>query len=268
MSTSGGPTSTTTQGISPQLAPYLDQFGQMASTYANTPYQQYQGTQVAPLSGLQNQALGGFSSLMGQAAPGMSAASSYLTNLLSSNPANDPNVANMMAASNRQTTNAYNDATQGITQRYNTTGNFGGIRNQIAQDRSNTDLATGLAQGNAGIMDQALQAGLNRQANAVSGVGSLLGSATSALGGAMNAGSVPQQYGQNLATAQQTNFQNQFNYPSQVLGNLSSYVGSMMGAAPHTTTTQGPAPDPMSQGLGLALLGSRMGSSGTSKTGG
>ncbi len=267
MSTSSGPQTSTTSGIDPSIAPYISQFGQMASNYAQTPYQQYPGVQVAPTSPLQNQALSGYSGLMGQAAPGLGAASSYLTNLLSSNPASDPNTANMIAAANRSATNSYADATQGITGRFNTTGNAGGVRQNMAQDRANTDLATGLAQGDAGIQDQALQAGLNRQANAVSGVGGLLGSATSALGSALNAGGVPQQYGQNLANAQQQNFQNYVNYQPQQIGNIASWLSGLTGATPHTSVTTNPAPDPLSQGLGIALLGSRMGSSGTSKGG-
>lgn len=266
MSGSSGPTTTQTSGIDPSLSPYLSQFGSMVSNYANTPYQQYQGTQVAPLAPIQSQAISGLQGLMGAATPALGTASSYLTNLLSTNPQTDPNTQAMMAAADRQTTNAYNDATQGITGRFNTTGNFGGVRDTMAQDRANTDLATGLANGDAAIQDQAYQAALGRQMAAIPELGGLLGSATSGLTSALGAGGVQQQYGQNLATAQQGNFQNYVNYPSTQIGNISGWLGSLLGATPHTTTTQGPAPDPLSQGLGLALVGSRLGgSSGSNK---
>ena len=266
MGSSSGPTSTTTQGIDPSLSAFMGPIGQLASNYINTPYQQYPGMQVAPLSPTQNQAIGGISGLMGGNGS-TNAANQYLTNTLSVNPASDPNVQAMIDAAKRQTTLAYDDATQGITSRYNQTGNFGGVRNQMAQDRANTDLATGLANGTAGIMDQAYEAAANRQAAAVPMAGSLYSTLMGGLNTGLNAGGLEQQYGQNLLNAQQGNFNNYVNYLPQQLGNIGNLIGAFTGATPRTTTTQGPPPDPFSQGLGVALLGSRLGSSGGSKAG-
>lgn len=263
MSTSSGPTTTQTSGISPQLAPFLSQLGGMATNYANTPYQQYQGMQVAPLSPLQNQATQNYGSLIG-GTPGTQAADQMLQQTLSGQGGN-PFTQQVIDAANRQATLAYGDATAGVTQRFNSPGSFGGARNQIAQDRANTDLATGLANADGGLLSNAYEGERNRQMQAVNGATSLYGTQLGAQGQGLAAGQVQQTYGQNLANAQQGNFNNYVNYPVSQLQNLAGLLTGMRGATPTSSTTQGPAPDPLMQGLGLTLLGSKMGS-GSSKS--
>jgi hypothetical protein len=48
-------------------------------------------------------------------------------------------------------------------------------------------------------------------------------------------------------------------YPEHQLGVMGNVVGSLLGRAGGTTTTQGPGADPLGQGMGYLMLANLMG---------
>jgi hypothetical protein len=179
----------------------------------------------------------------------------------------NPYTQDVVNRTTRGVTDAYNQAVGQTSGRFNSAGNWGSARQGMRDELNQRALATGLTDGIGTLNSNAFN---TMQANQLQGIGTLnssLGAQTGALNSALNAGSVPQQNLQSVYNTAYNDFVDQRNYPWQQLQNFGGLLASAQGSAPRTTTSS-QGYDPVSQGLGVAQLGSAMkgGSNGSSST--
>jgi hypothetical protein len=247
-------TTSQTSGLS-GAQPYLDQYANLVTNAVDRPPPQYMGPRVANLTPLQNQAIGGYSDILGQL-PGMaSPAIGMLNNTIAGNGGN-PFTSQVVGAMQKPVIDAYNAATAGTTGRFNTPGNFGSDRMQMAQGRNDYNLSRGLADATGQLYSNAYEAERGRQMQAPGILGGLLGTGSQFLNNATTAGDLPRQVQQRSMDALYGDFQNVANWPTTQLQTAANAIGPLFGALPRTTTTTGPQGDPVQQGLGLLALGS------------
>ncbi len=242
------------------MAGILSGFGNAASQAMQMPYQQFTGPRVAELSGLQRQSMGGFGSLLGD--PNWSTAASTYGSLAKDGGGADWSAAK--AAVTSDVTDAYNRATNGTRSSYNTPGNFGSARSNLAQDRNDTKLARGLSQGLGSIDAQANEAAQNRRLQAASGIGGLGTTYGNLLGSAAQIGNMQRGFDQQVIDANYGDWTRANDYPWEQLSRGADIFARLQGAAPRSTTTSGPGADPVAQGLGYYALANSIGGSGSS----
>lgn len=294
----GGGQTTTSTNQPPQQV--LDAYGSLinrGTQVANTPYQAYQGQQVADLTPMQNQAFGNINAAQGQAQPYIDQASGLANQSAQSTWQNIPqyNNANLQQYQNPYTQNVINSTMANINQNNaiqqqqllghaisSGASPFGGDRAGVAASElaRQQNLASG--QTIAGLENQGFQnaqsefntqqqtqlagqnADANRQAQAASIQGGLgLASQGAALQGAtaqLQGGTLQQQQQQAGLNAAYNQWQQQQAYPYQQtgwLGNLVEGLGSNSGGQSSTTT---PGASSASQAAGLGMLGLGAGS--------
>lgn len=290
MSGGGGGTNTTTEQVSfpSQLEPYIQPFMSAAQNLYSQPYQPYTGQQVAPLTDLQNQAIGMTQNIANSSNAQLGTAQSALQNLINggsqiqpgTNPllgVNNPYLQNAVGQAQQDVVNSYQNATAPDTDAaFARAGAFGGSawQNAVTQNQHqlNEDLgnvATNMQMQDYGNQEQLQENNVNRQmqaqgqntANLLSAIGATpaLSQAGYQNASALNAvGTQQQQQNQNELNSAYQDFLTQQQYPYQQLGILQGALGTLLGAGGHdvTQTSSNPnATNPVAQGLGLGLGG-------------
>lgn len=294
MGSKGGSNQTsTTQSSSsppPQVMADYQALVNRAANNANTPYQQYPGELVAPLSNQTAAGLGNVNSASGAAQPFYNAAAAGT--IAAANPISptqfsgqqvgqymSPYTQNVVDATQNQFNNQNQQAAQFLNSQNISSGAFGGDRAGVSQGILANQQQTAQSPVIAGLYNQdynqALQefntqqgVGLqsqafNRQntgqmANQLAGIGTQ--DQSSALQGAMaqiQAGEIPQQEQQAVDTALYNQYQQQQQYPFQTtgwLGNLVEGTGSLSGGT-STSQTSTPVGNSGSSALGAGLSG-------------
>lgn len=262
---SQGPPSTSTTSVPSWLSDYGQGLLSAGAQAAQLPYVPYTGQRVAPLSNLQQQALGGFSGLGQAAIPYLGQAGNTLSADMSGSM--DPYTQQVIDRMQRGVTDQYNNAVGQTSGRFNSAGNWGSARQGIADELNQRALATGLGDAEATALSGAYENSQNRALQSVGALGGLINTGVGALSTGLTAGAIPQQYNQNLDTSLYNDFLEQRQYPWTQLQNAASLLGIGRSGA-GSTTTQVQGYDPLSQGLGLYQLGSQKGGSGGSSKGG
>lgn len=213
------------------------------------------GPRVADLSPLQNQAQGGYADLLNS--PGWGQAGQTLSDLSSGsmNPYTDQVVNRVQ----RPVIDAYNQATAGNTARFNSAGNWGSARQELAQGRAERNLAQGLGDATGQLYSNAYENSQQRRLGAVGAAGGLASNYSGLLGSATQAGDIPRQQQQSVIDALYGDFNRVAGWPEHQLGLLSQGVGALSGVAPRDTTTVGPGADRVSQGVGMLALSNAIG---------
>lgn len=253
-----GPPSTTSTSVPDWLSQYAQGILSGGAQAAQMPYVPYTQQRVADLSPLQQQSLQGFSALGGAAVPYLGQAADTLSGFLSGNQ--NPFQQQVIDRMTRGVTDQYNNAVGQTTGRFNTAGNMGSARNAIADELNQRALATGLGDAEGSVLSSGYENAANRAMSATGALGGLLGAGAGALSTGLQAGAVPQQNQQQLLSSLYGDFLEQRQYPWTQLQNAAGLLtGARGGAGSTTTAVQGF--DPVSQGLGLAQLGSQKGGS-------
>lgn len=255
---SGAATSSQTSGIPSEFSPYISQYAGLVQNAVDRPPPQYMGPRVAPLSPVQNQAIGGYSDILSQL-PGMAAPSIGMLQSTIAGQGGNPFTSQVVDAMQRPVIQAYNEATSGTTGRFNTPGNFGSERMQMAQDRNQYNLSKGLSDATGQLYANAYEAERARQMQAPGVLGGLLGTGSSFLNNAATIGDLPRQVQQQAMTTLYNDFLNTYNWPATQLQTAAGAIGPLFGALPRTTTTTGSPPDPVQQGIGLLYLANLFG---------
>jgi hypothetical protein len=266
----GGKSQTSTQSVSipPEVLARYNSVNAQAQTAAATPFSQYGGEFVAPITATQQAGVSGTNAAANQAQPYYNAATSLTAGA-------DQNVGPLTQGQigyyqNPYTQAVVNPTVQALQQQQGQqlsqqqaqaiqSGAFGGDRSNLAraqlQGQQNLALgqaiaplyqqgytqAANLAAGQQGVV----ASDLARQMQAAQQIANLgTGAQSSALQGAqaqLSAGAVPQQTQQAQDTALYQQFQQQQGYPFQVaqfLANIAEGTGALSGS---TTTTTSPA---------------------------
>jgi hypothetical protein len=296
MGQKGGTSSTTNQSSSssppPQVMAEYQGLVNRATDQSNTPYQQYSGEEVAPLSGQTTAGLSGVNSAAGAAQPYMNAAAG--ATMAAATPVQptafsagqvgqymNPYNQSVVDATQNQFNNQNQQSAQFLNSQNISSGAFGGDRAGISQAVLANQQQTAQAPVIAGLYNQnynqALsefntQQGVGEQAQAFNDqqLGQMgnqmanIGTAAQSAGlqGSMaqiQAGMIPQQEQQSIDTALYNQYQQQQSYPFQTtgwLGNIIEGTGSLSGGTSQgTSTTTSQQGSPISSGIGTALSG-------------
>lgn len=259
---SGGAQTTQTSGLDPTMQGILSGLATTGAQVAQQPYNPYQGPMVANLSPLQQQASQGYGDLLNNPAWGQ-AQNTYSQ---AQNKDMNPFMDQIGGRVTSQVTDAYNRATAGNRATFNSSGNFGSARNNIAQDGTDKNLATGLADGLGSLYGSEWTNTQNRALQGAQGAQGLASGYGQALGSAMQAGNTQRGYEQQVIDANRGSFNDANNYQMNQLKDFAGLFGQLQGGAPRTTTTTGPGSDPFMQALGAYTIASG-GSSGSGKGG-
>jgi hypothetical protein len=176
----GGGSTTTTQELPSWAQPYAQQLLERGAALSNTTTPQYTGQTVADLNGTQTGAISGLTSAAGNQTGTSNAAMAYYNSLLGNpngysisnpytgnvtastaadsyaNPSNNPYLAQTVAASNKQITDAYQNGTAASTlAQFRNAGAFGGTAQQQATTANENSLANTLSNNTAGMYNSA-----------------------------------------------------------------------------------------------------------------
>jgi hypothetical protein len=292
MGQKGSQTTTSQSSSSPPPQVMADYQGLVnrATNAANTPYQQYPGELVAPLSTQTQQGLGQVAQYAGAAQPFYNAAAG--ATMAAATPVSptqfspgqvgqymNPYTQSVIDATQAQFNNQNQQAGQFLNSQNISSGAFGGDRAGVSQAILANQQQTAQAPVIAGLYNQnynqalsefntqqgvGLQAQafnnqqLGQMANQLSGIGTA--SQAAGLQGAqanLQAGIIPQQEQQQIDTSLYNQYLQQQAYPFQTtgwLGNIVEGTGSLSGGTGQSSTTT-PVGSPISQGLGMAQSG-------------
>lgn len=257
---SGGGTQTTNSGIPAQYQPYLDGILNAGSQIANTPYQAYNGPQVAPLNNVQSGAIGGIQNMM-YGTPGTQAAQNFNTNMINGGGFN-PYTSQAAQAANDQVTQAYNAATQNTRSQMINAGIDGSSSQGQQQGVNDRNFSQGLAQATMPLYLQQYNTQIGQQQQAANNAFNYQNSGIQALMQGLQAGGVAQGTQQNQLSSLYNNFQQARQYPQNQLSNYVGMIGSLLGGQ-RQQTTQLPSANTAATGLGgAALLGAGLNSYG------
>lgn len=250
----GSATTSQTSGLDPAWSGILQGLGTSAAQVAQQPYNPYQGPMVANQSPLQTQAAQGFQGLMANPAFGQAQNTYSQAQDRSMNPFMDQIGGRVTT----QVTDAYNRATNGTRSNYNSPGNFGSARQNLAQDRNDVNLSTGLADGLGSLYGGEWTNMQNRALQGAQGTQGLASTYANILGSGMQAGNTGRNYEQQVIDANRQSFDQANNYGRDQLNWLTGLFGNLSGSAPRTSTTTGPGASQVGQGLAGAMLASNM----------
>ena len=176
----GGGSTTTTQELPSWAQPYAEQLLQRGAALSNQTVPQYTGQTVAGLNGTQTGAISGLTGAASNQASTSNAAMDYyksltgnpngfsITNPYTGNvsastaadayadPSNNPYLAQTVAASNQQITDAYQNGTAADTlAQFRNAGAFGGSAQQQTTSQNEKNLATALSNNTSGMYNAA-----------------------------------------------------------------------------------------------------------------
>lgn len=279
-------TQTSTSSPPPQVMADYSALINRATANANTPYQAYQGEQVAPLTPQTMQGLEGVNQYANAAQPWIQEAGQQtLDNSQAVTPTawsgsqvqqyENPYTQDVVNATQNQFNNQNQQQAQFLNSNNISSGAFGGNRAGISQailanqqQMAQAPIITGLNQANYNQATQefnnqqqtGLQTGLASEQLGQAGAAQLgqLGTTSQQAGlqGATaqtQAGTIPQAQQQAIDTAIMNQYMTGQAYPFQTtgwLGNIIEGIGSQSGG---TSTTTAPGPSSTSQGVGAAV---------------
>lgn len=261
---SDGATSTTFQGPPQYIQDYGRDFLGRASQVAQQPYEGYNLPRVSGLSPTQQGAIGNLGGL-GNGTPYTDAAGGMLTQTLQGggmNPYQDGVVDRTVNAATR----AYQQNVGNVMDRFNTAGNWGGSAQQQSLGQANGEYQRNLMDGIAPIYQSGYENERARQMQAAGLASGLLGSMGGANMNALQAGGIEQGNNQSVLDSMYGDWNDWRNYPQQQLGIFGNALSQAMGAGGQQSTTQGPGPDRISQGIGTLALGRMLSGSGSAST--
>jgi hypothetical protein len=275
-------TGSNTPNVPSWMLPYLQQNASTASSLASQPYQPYTGTQVQPLSAMQNQA-GTMSQNLannGAAVSGMNAANAVQTNVANQgmNGLSQQTMANYMNPYTSSVINATNLKAQQQEQlqqnqlqaQEGATGAFGGSRASLAQGQLQSNFAQNMMANNATMNQNNFtnaenmgMQGLGQANTAAQGMmQSTAGAQTAQLqniGALQTAGGLQQTTGQNQLNAQYQDYLTAQAYPYQQLQNSQNILNPIASLTTGTNATgfteQTGSPSLAQQITGGATLG-------------
>lgn len=251
------PDTTSYSGPPQWLQQMWQQYLPGAFSIANRPYQSYQGPQVAGMSDITQQSLGGYSNLLGND-PGAQASDSFLTNLIGggTNPYIDKMASNISDEANK----TFNSNLGNINSIFSNPNSFGEARHGLAVGDAITDFGKGLGSSLTGLRYGAFNDDLNRRMSATGMRQNLVNSRLGNYATGAQLGDIPRQIQQQYYNQGQQNFDRWWNYPQQQAQFLGGQLGLGGQGAGTYSTTQQPNPNPWSQALGGGmLLGSGLG---------
>ena len=293
MGSKGSQTTSSQSSSSPPPQVLADYQGLVnrATNTANTPYTQYPGELVAPLSQQTQQGLGQIGQYANAAQPfyqgaagaTMAAATPISPTQFSAGQVNQyqsPYTQDVVNATQNQFNNQNQQASQFLNSSNISSGAFGGDRAGVSQAILANQQQTAQAPVIAGLYNQSYnqalsefntQQGVGLQAQAFNNqqLGQMgnqlanIGTASQQAGlqGAqaqLQAGMIPQQEQQQIDTSLYNQYLQQQAYPFQTtgwLGNIVEGTGSLSGGIGQSSTTTPAQGNPLSQGLGLAQSG-------------
>ena len=249
------PEQTTTSGPPQWYQQMLQNFYPGAFNIANRPYQPYQGPQVAGMSSITENALGGYNSAMhGNPATwgGM--------NLLGGIIGGDPNkyLDQMAGTIKADAGKAFDSQISQLNGQFSNPNSFGGSRHALGANDITESASRGLGHALGSLQYGAFDNERNRQMQAANQAQQMNNSQLSNLAMGAQLGNIPREIQQQMFSQGERNFNEWRNYPQQQASWLAGLFG--MGSPGSVSTTQTPEPNRWSQALGgLGLFGSGMG---------
>lgn len=232
--------------------PIQDYLGSAGSA-ANLPYEQYQGPQVAPFTGMQEDAFRGIGNTM-HGSQGLDNAQGFTANLLGGAPGSNPYLNGIIQNGTRGATDAYNNAVANTTRSFNLAGAFGSSAHQNEEQRNRESLARGLGEVEMGTRYNDFNNSIGRQMQAVPMALQLAQGQQGLYEGGLRAGNLQQQYGQSLIDSMYRDWQGAQDYPWTMLDRYGGALRNITGAAGQNTTMDA-GNNPWSNALGAGLLG-------------
>lgn len=242
-------TSTQISGPAPNFVPYYDSLLQGVFNYANQPYQQYQGPRVPGMSDIQYQALSGIQNQMGNN-PILGQASSLYSGMMGPGGGN-PFMQQMIGDVTNQATQAYQNATGAINNRFTNPNSFGNSRHAMMQDSANEAFARGLGGALGQLQYNAYGDGLDRQMRAAQGAQGLQQQQFSQLLQGLQAGNVPRMIQQQQFDTGYQDWQQAQQHPMRMIELISNILS---GTRSNQTVTSQPGQNQLSQILGGTAL--------------
>lgn len=260
MGCGGGSTSSTTvQQIPPEVLEQYKNLISKANVQSEKPYEQYSGDLIAGTTGYQDQAYQNLANLQGRGQAYYNSAAGYAD--AGASPVTGEQIQGYMSPYQQQVINATmanmqeNNAQQAnqLTGNAIASGAFGGDRAGVAQAELARQQSLANNQTLADLYNsgysQALSAAQQDKQNALTAGGQYqnLGTSASQTGlseadALLNAGNQQQQQAQNILNTQYEQWQNQQQYPYEMLtwlSQLSTGLGSNMGGSSTTTSDSG-----------------------------
>lgn len=229
----GGGSSSTARTVPDELKGAASSYSQLVTNLANTPYQAYTGTGVAPLNDYQNQALSLIQDRATNGSDIMNTANSTLTGLLGDNT--NPYLDQQVASAQKSVTDAYNNVQRPQqTSAMVNSGSFGNSGLQQAQQYQDSQLQQNLGNIASTMYGNAYN---TNQANKLSALGMAQSYGNQAYTDAsqlLNAGTTAYNQAQDTADFNYQQYQNQQNYPLQQISAIGGGLNNMSGS----TTTQ------------------------------
>jgi hypothetical protein len=234
----------------------LQNFYGGAFNTANRPYQQYQGPQVAGMSSITENALGGYGSAM-YGNPATWGGMQMLGGMIGG----DPNqYLGQMADTIKADAGKEFDSHLGqLNDIFSNPNSFGSDRHALGAGQLTESYGRGLGQALGQLQYGAFDNERNRQMQAAGLAQQMNNSQLSNLAQGAQLGMIPREIQQQMFNQGQQNWNNWWNYPTEQTNNLANWLGVGRGAG-QTTTTSAPNSNGWSQALGgLGLLGSSLG---------
>lgn len=253
MSDGGGPTTTQFSGPPQFIQDYGRDFLGRASQVAQQPWEQYGLPRVADMSPTQQGAIGNLGGL-GNGTGYTDAAGGMLEETLRGGGMNGYQSGVVDRVTNDVNRQYFQNA-GGIMDRFNTAGNFGGSAHMQSLGNLNEGYARGLGDAIAPIYQSGYENERNRQMQAVSGAQGLLGSMGNANMNALQAGGIEQGNYQDILDSMRGDWTEWRDWDQRGLGIFGNALSQAMGAGGTQSTTSGPGPDRISQGIGTLALG-------------
>ena len=268
-------TNATSTAPNPQAAAAYSQLLQQAQGVASTPYQAYQGELTAPVNSQQQQGISGINANANFAQPAVNQAIGIAGNAAQPltqqqiQQYQNPYTQDVVNATQAQFNNQNAQQQASLTGNAISQGALGGNRVGVAQGTLAGQQQLAQAPVIAGLYSQSYNQGLSTaenqfQQNPLSAAGSLAnfgisgqGAALSGAGAQLGAGTLEQQTQQAADTANYGQYTQAQAYPFQTtqwLAGVDTGVGSQLGGTSSGQTTA-PAPNPLTQWLGLGTAG-------------
>lgn len=262
----GNTTSTVKNEPAEAVKPYLDPFMRQASALSATPYQGYQGQQIAGLDANQtmgnalttNQALNGFQ--------GQQDAGDFYQNLMSgqfANPESNPYLKANADYAMQGMADAYSNGTQAQTNsNFARNGAFGGSAWNAANDTNSRTFADSLGNAANQFYGQNYNNNMQNMMTGLSMAPTMQNMGYADATKLTQVGDANRQYQQDILNQGMSNYNDYMNAPYRSLDVMGNAIRATMGAGSSQTTSQsgGYKPSPFANAAGGAASGYALGS--------
>jgi hypothetical protein len=224
---------------------------------ANRPYQPYQGPQVAGMSSITENALGGYNSAM-YGNPATWGGMGLLGNIIGGDP--NKYLPQMAEIVKNDASKAFDSQIGQLNNQFSNPNSFGGARHGLGAGEITESATRGLGSALGALQYGAFDNERNRQMQAATMAQQMNNSQLSNLAQGAVLGNIPREIQQQIYNQGRTNFNEWRDYPQQQASWLANILGMSNQGAGQVSTTQTPNPNTWSQALGgLGLLGSGLG---------